>query len=646
MHGIPIIDMLAESMGKTTTEISEMVSKGEIGYNEIITALKQASSEGGRYYGAMEKQSQTLNGMISNFKDNLGSLTGTMSSGFTNAIKTILPSINKVIIRIENLLDNNGKFKAFGDTLVNIANVVSNFINNLDDSQLNAIIDSFVALTKTAPLMLVLGSVLPKVGTAIEMFFGPSSGIIGFLSSLTKNIPILNIVMGIIEGLASPLMSLVTAFMTLGAGITSVVGVLGYLDQQMNGTLTRLSKAFADSVPQIIDQFVNKFIKSLPQILKTGQNILSNLVKGIKKSLPSLIKMVEAVLLSITNTLEKNGPEIAEVVTTAILKLTESIYKSEPSFIRAVFKIFEGVMRSLKDNLPQLIVLSTETTNQVLDVIIKELPTFIALGSQVIMALIQGLVDRIPALINQLPRMIDLMANTIIGMDYLLRQVGVKLIIALAEGIKNYAQNLPNIANQIMQRTINTMLSWLGQYATAGVRLLQSFGNGMSNQVGSLLSRASNTISSIVNRFSGYSLYSIGSNLLMGLWYGMSDKVGWILSKVGNIAYSILSKVRSIFGIHSPSKEFAYIGEMNAEGLMEGMLGKQNEIQSMIDGAFNLQPSISPTMTITQESPLAQLMEYEQRPVLIDVRADEGIIVQKATEGFREFQRANGRLPF
>ena len=79
---------------------------------------------------------------------------------------------------------------------------------------------------------------------------------------------------------------------------------------------------------------------------------------------------------------------------------------------------------------------------------------------------------------------------------------------------------------------------------------------------------------------------------------------------------------------------------------MQGMLGKENEIQAMIDGVFNLQPNVSPTMTITQESPFAQLMEYEQKPVLIDVRADEGIIVKKATEGFREFQRANGRLPF
>lgn len=644
--GIDIYGLLADSMGKTTAEIQEMQSKGKIGYKEITDALKNASAEGGRFYGAMERQSRTLNGMISNFKDNIGNLTGTLSSGFTNALKKVLPSINDLVNKLNFLLGNNSKFEQFSKILEGIATNISNMIDSLNASQINTIIDGIVALGKTAPIMLLLGAILPKVGSAFDLIFGPSSGIVGFLASLTKGIPILSQVMDILNMMSSPLLSLVASFFKLGAGITAVVGVLGYLDQEMNGTLTRLSKAFADSVPQIIDKFVNKFIKSLPQILKTGQNILSNLVKGIKKSLPSLIKMVEAVLLSITNTLEKNGPEIAEVVTTAIIKLTESIYKSEPSFIRAVIKIFEGVMRSLKDNLPQLLVLSTETTNQVLDVIIKELPTFIALGSQVIMALIQGLVDRIPALINQLPRMIDLMANTILGMDYLLRQVGVKLIIALAEGIKNYAQNLPNIASQIMQRMINTLLSWLGQYSTAGVRLLQSFGQGMSNQVGNLLSRASNAISSIVGRFRGYSLYSIGSNLLIGLWNGMSDKVGWILSRVGGIAYSVLSKVRSIFGVHSPSKEFAYIGEMNAEGLMQGMLGKENEIQAMIDGAFNLQPNVSPTMTITQESPFAQLMEYEQKPVLIDVRADEGIIVKKATEGFREFQRANGRLPF
>ena len=136
------------------------------------------------------------------------------------------------------------------------------------------------------------------------------------------------------------------------------------------------------------------------------------------------------------------------------------------------------------------------------------------------------------------------------------------------------------------------------------------------------------------------------------MWNGISSKTSWVLSKVRGVASSILSAVRNVFRIGSPSKEFAYFGEMNMEGLSIGMASQEKEIQSQIDGMFNLQPSVSPMMTITREntdlvSAFSNLINgMNDRPIALDIRADEGIIVKKATEGFREFQRANGRLPF
>jgi tape measure domain-containing protein len=39
--GIDIYGLLADSMGKSTAEIQDMVSKGKIGYKEISQALKK-----------------------------------------------------------------------------------------------------------------------------------------------------------------------------------------------------------------------------------------------------------------------------------------------------------------------------------------------------------------------------------------------------------------------------------------------------------------------------------------------------------------------------------------------------------------------------------------------------------------------------
>ena len=648
--GIDVYGLLADYLGVSTAEIQEMQSSGKITYDMLSGALRNASKEGGRFAGAMEKQSKTINGMISNFKDNIGNLAGDLSSGFTDALKNILPPINNMIDRIDGLLKTNPRFIEFSQNVANVFKTIGNVIDKLSDDQLNSIIDMFVALAKTGPLLLGLGAILPKVGTAIDLFLKPTSGIVGFIKQLVQGIPIISQAVNIIDTLASPLMSLVTGFFKLGTGLTAVVGVLGYLDQQMNGKITEWSKMFAKVVPEIIKRVVNKIKVSLPQMVKQGQVILGNIIKGISDSLPSLIEMLDTLFEVVNDTMATNGPQIAELVTNGAMKILQSVYKSEPGFVNAVMKILEGMMKALRDNLPQTLVLARQTTNQTIQVLVDNLPEFIALGSEVIMALIQGLVDSIPQMIDQIPVMVNLFVNTMLGLLYLYVQVGYKIVLSIIQGIQSYAQNIPNVGNQIMNNLKNSLLNWLGQFLQIGTRLVQSMGTGVSNAVNYVTSRARNVIWQVVSSFNGYSLWNTGYNLIVGLWNGMGYMKNWIVSKAQNLAYSVINAVRRVFGVHSPSTEFAWVGEMNMEGLYQGMDESQSKVQGLIDTMFNLQPNVSPMMTIQRESEDYSIADainnMQDRPVVLDIRADEGIIVQKATQGFREFQRANGRLPF
>ena len=84
--GINIYQVLADYTGKSVQEVQNMT----ISYDLLSQALIAASEEGGRYYGAMETQSQTMNGRMSTLQDNVkqlaGLLTGDLSSGFGVAI--------------------------------------------------------------------------------------------------------------------------------------------------------------------------------------------------------------------------------------------------------------------------------------------------------------------------------------------------------------------------------------------------------------------------------------------------------------------------------------------------------------------------------------------------------------------------------
>ena len=68
--GVPLIDELATVMGVAKEEIQGMVSEGVVGFDDVEQAFTNMTSEGGKFFDLMEKQSQSLKGILSNIRDN------------------------------------------------------------------------------------------------------------------------------------------------------------------------------------------------------------------------------------------------------------------------------------------------------------------------------------------------------------------------------------------------------------------------------------------------------------------------------------------------------------------------------------------------------------------------------------------------
>ncbi|GMA51823.1 phage tail tape measure protein [Alicyclobacillus contaminans] len=70
----------------------------------------------------------------------------------------------------------------------------------------------------------------------------------------------------------------------------------------------------------------------------------------------------------------------------------------------------------------------------------------------------------------------------------------------------------------------------------------------------------------------GREALSWGKNIVLGLWNGISGMVGWFVSKIsGFVNKCITGPVKSLLGIHSPSKVFQEFGGYLAQGLAIGM---------------------------------------------------------------------------
>ena len=108
--GIPIIAELSKVVGKSETEIKDMVSAGKIGFPEVQAVIKNMTNEGGLFFNLMAEQSKSLGGQISNLGDSFDQMLndiGKASEGYISG------AIQGVTFLVEN-------YKTLGKVIVGL----------------------------------------------------------------------------------------------------------------------------------------------------------------------------------------------------------------------------------------------------------------------------------------------------------------------------------------------------------------------------------------------------------------------------------------------------------------------------------------------------------------------------------------------
>ena len=121
--GINIYQVLADYTGKSVQEVQNMT----ISYDLLSQALIAASEEGGRYYNAMDTQSQTMNGRISTLKDNVSQLAGLMTGDLSSGIGAVIGHLNDMVVAAQEAYKEDG-WKGLGNAILELDNPISAII--------------------------------------------------------------------------------------------------------------------------------------------------------------------------------------------------------------------------------------------------------------------------------------------------------------------------------------------------------------------------------------------------------------------------------------------------------------------------------------------------------------------------------------
>lgn len=164
-RGVPIYKAISEQLGITVGDVKKMASEGKL-TSDIYLKAFDGIAKG--VEGSSQKQSQTLTGMLSTLKDNLGMISGELTKGAFEKLKNVMESAMPVIEQFATTLKDEGLKAAlseiFGEdkinTMINVFNTVRDtgivVFNGLKDT-VKFVSDNFNILS---PILAgVLGSI-------------------------------------------------------------------------------------------------------------------------------------------------------------------------------------------------------------------------------------------------------------------------------------------------------------------------------------------------------------------------------------------------------------------------------------------------------------------------------------------------------
>ena len=281
MAGIDIYGILADYTGKNTAEVQNMT----VTYDLLTAALQKASEEGGRYYNAMETQSQTMSGRIETLKDNWSQLLGTLTEGLTETEGKLVTAASGWVQRLQEAFETsgaNGLMQAGGHIVDDIATGISDGIPSLATQAAGAVQNFALYLQdNTGQIVDTGGQLLTSLANGI-LSTAPivANAAVQTVSSLA--VELWNNADKIFTAGADLLGKLVEGFLSLTGNVIEAIG---------NITAAIVTKIFTTDWVQI------------------GKDIVSSIGQGILNGVSAMSGPLDRLSYKLNHALGKNGYE-------------------------------------------------------------------------------------------------------------------------------------------------------------------------------------------------------------------------------------------------------------------------------------------------------------------------------------------------
>ena len=184
--GIPIIEELAKSMGKSQAEIQMLVASKQITANDVVNVLTEMGQGGGVFSGELERKSLTVGSIIANIMAKFDELTIKIG-------KHLMPIWTEILLMADQFFDENKE--EFTDALieffVDLSSAIVTSVKTLKSmlSWVGKLVGNFISWKKVISYLTAIftGMFLYGLGMVVTTLYSMAGAVVmlGIVSATT-----------------------------------------------------------------------------------------------------------------------------------------------------------------------------------------------------------------------------------------------------------------------------------------------------------------------------------------------------------------------------------------------------------------------------------------------------------------------------
>lgn len=591
--GFNPLQEISESTGESMASLYDRISDGAISVDEITASMQRATSEGGKYYQSMEKQSKTYNGQLSTLQDNLSQILGSITKGsFENLANNVLPIANNVLGNVvDTLSEGSSKVEAFRVGASTLADELSNKfpavsetvgavkgkfeeIANSDVFQQmkNVAVYSFNEIKANANGMAesvkdnIKNKMLDIAGSDAFTEFRTVATLTFDSVQVSANSAFSSIQTDIANGVApfDVVKNAITVFAdTVSQRFPSLGSVINTLKENFNNIVAVAQPVF-ETVKGVITTFVNSLVSGFQQaggkigelknvfsLVTTFVNPFLGLIKNFGPQIGELVKQISGPLQSAFTTL---GSTIG-VVFAQIAPLVTGLMSTIFSTLSTVIPLVAQLVITLLPMVAQIIAAILPVVSTLLTTVISLITQILPVITQIVTTLLPVIFDIITQLMPVITQIVTILSNLFVAIMPIISQVIAEILPLITTIIDVIAQAVESVL-PILMVIINTIVSIIEKMIPTIIKIVSIVATVISNIiqiVTPIISFIGDLIATIYQLI--LPVYEFISNLIMGILDNIIlPIVDIILGVVQNIHQGISEKIENIKNIVSTIK--------------------------------------------------------------------------------------------